>query len=772
MESLHLSFSRAVEAGIFKGYKIDPSTTLSHLFYVDNAILLLYSLEWSCFLSASFQFDMELSNITEVNPLKSKGVDLISHCRDSCWKSKSLIKPTRTRIEALRRRAEAKQRFLKEDLAKLLANGLDLNAYGRTEEFIAGLNLLACYTFIDQSCEYILKQLSVMQKLGQCPEECRETVASLMHAAARFSDLPELRDLRDVFQDRHGNGLECYVNQVFVEKLASKPPVVEKRIKLLQDIASEFSIQWDSKAFKQRMDKPSRPAQNQGSILAPLSVNDDKYKHANGNNVFRKNDRFPRKNIACSTRVGGPCEKTIRKEPVLHHDGNGNGNYGRKEVLDIPFVKREEKRPKDRLQHAHDEQVLHHDGNGNGNYRRKEVLDVPSVEREERRSKERKKYAHEGPMLHNGGNVPIRREDVLDIPVAKREEKRPKERLEDSHKGQVLHHDGNGIVKRKEVLDIPFVGRQEKYVYKHEGLTDKAENGGFGKNDTPLKMKEAFDDDRVNRGRNERHGYKQEAETIDTRYDDDHIYRRHEKRSARSSHDRRPESNELTVNGKAEEEEAVRSKSYYNSSLPPPYVKSNIPPPYSKPSSHRSKHTSLDSIDTIAGSSPQLKGNVLINTDHDVREDRHYQNDIPLPKPRSMRRKHSKSSSSHDDVGSSEDARIVKRTSSSRRKERKGLQILFDDDHYHSQRDDEEKMMDKLLLHYSKKPSAYDLAARFAALRGRSLSLPNDQSGESEPKKVYARANSFQPDNQAKHVHPKLPDYDDLAARFAALRGR
>lgn len=45
--------------------------------------------------------------------------------------SKSLIKATRTRIEVLRRRAEAKQRFLKEDLAKLLANGLDINAFGR-----------------------------------------------------------------------------------------------------------------------------------------------------------------------------------------------------------------------------------------------------------------------------------------------------------------------------------------------------------------------------------------------------------------------------------------------------------------------------------------------------------------------------------------------------------------------------------------------------------------------------------------------------------------
>lgn len=45
--------------------------------------------------------------------------------------SKSLVKATRTRIEVVRRRAESKQRFWKEDLAKLLDNGLDINAYGR-----------------------------------------------------------------------------------------------------------------------------------------------------------------------------------------------------------------------------------------------------------------------------------------------------------------------------------------------------------------------------------------------------------------------------------------------------------------------------------------------------------------------------------------------------------------------------------------------------------------------------------------------------------------
>lgn len=34
-----------------------------------------------------------------------------------------------------------------------------------------------------------------------------------MFAAARFSDLPELRDLRQIFQERYGNCLDYSVNQ-------------------------------------------------------------------------------------------------------------------------------------------------------------------------------------------------------------------------------------------------------------------------------------------------------------------------------------------------------------------------------------------------------------------------------------------------------------------------------------------------------------------------------------------------------------------------------
>ncbi|GKF90630.1 RNA-directed DNA polymerase, eukaryota [Tanacetum coccineum] len=40
MESLHLSVSRAIEAAIFKGIKIDSTLNLSHLFYADDVVFI------------------------------------------------------------------------------------------------------------------------------------------------------------------------------------------------------------------------------------------------------------------------------------------------------------------------------------------------------------------------------------------------------------------------------------------------------------------------------------------------------------------------------------------------------------------------------------------------------------------------------------------------------------------------------------------------------------------------------------------------------------
>ncbi|CAM8920168.1 unnamed protein product [Rhodiola kirilowii] len=70
----------------------------------------------------------------------------------------------RARIELIRKKRIARERFLKKDIADLIANGLDINAYGRTEGLMKELTLSSCYDFVEQCCDLVYKQLSAMQK--------------------------------------------------------------------------------------------------------------------------------------------------------------------------------------------------------------------------------------------------------------------------------------------------------------------------------------------------------------------------------------------------------------------------------------------------------------------------------------------------------------------------------------------------------------------------------------------------------------------------------
>lgn len=51
-----------------------------------------------------------------------------------------------------------------------------------------------------------------------CPDECKEAIPSLVYAAARFSDLPELRDMRTLFAEKFGNSLEPYISKEVIHE--------------------------------------------------------------------------------------------------------------------------------------------------------------------------------------------------------------------------------------------------------------------------------------------------------------------------------------------------------------------------------------------------------------------------------------------------------------------------------------------------------------------------------------------------------------------------
>lgn len=268
---------------------------------------------------------------------------------------------------------------------------------------------------------------------------------------------------------------------------------------------------------------------------------------------------------------------------------------------------------------------------------------------------------------------------------------------------------------------------------------------------------------------------------------------------------------------KVQKDETPRVKPGYSNALPPPYLKPNSK---LKSSSHGTdlmtshidsngitKYPSIHQKPDVA-SKPERIQSGLDNSEQDLlgharpgkegheKELSNHEDakEVPVFKPKSVRRKHSKSRSTHSDAGN-EEAEVVRKSRSRRRDERRGLQILFDDERHKT--DEEERIIDRLLIHYSKKPTASvpEKARRKSRSRHthqksgrgdepdetpdlisqtpRSVSLPHEQTEAVEVNKVFARAASLQPDrsNEARHVHPKLPDCDDLAARIAALRG-
>ncbi|KAG9137350.1 hypothetical protein Leryth_024582 [Lithospermum erythrorhizon] len=706
-------------------------------------------------------------------------------------KCKSEIKSIKARIEIARRRAEAKQRFLKDDLAKLLVNGLDVDAFNRTEEYLVGQNILASYDFIEQTCEYITGQLSCMQRQRECPEECREAVGSLMFAAARFSDLPELRDLRNLLRERYGNSLECFVNQKFLEKLNSRPPERETKIRLLEDISSEYSLKWDAKGFEQRMAPPSNTVQ----IQSQSSKHGSNYVALKEYNQLRKN---------YGSAKPSNCEyPTTEKRSELANAANGGDKMH--SSAEGTFYSREDNIPKSKKQ-----DVLRQNHNYVNNGERKHgYREGFSKEEYSTTETEKRDVTKQRPELVKAKDQVQQSKDVEYLRRKKPDIHNPNDTMEgmpEKLNNEILFHNGKAAEKFKS-NHAKEDGCQQSMRSRRSHDTKRSENVDTGF---------MIQNNRVN------NNSKGNSE-ITPLHGQSPVDRQDLSSTPKYINERDVE--KFRTNGLGE-----------NSVPVPPYSRSingMLPPPYTKPrdGKHKSSGVSKHANSEYDGPSGEPSSQ---NTDRavDLSENTHkegvqikqeeeraeqvpletrdpedhldHKDMIPLPKPRSIRRKHRRSSRQNE-VSSTEDVEPIRRGSNSRRREssRKGLQILFDDEN--PKQDKEEKVIDKMLLHYCKKPSSFDIGklvpksnahpaeqrtvhaaesshgqrkyvqdeeSEHVQVPTRSLSLPHKHTSPPEAIKAFTRVNSLQPDNQARHVHPKLPDYEDFVERMATLRGK
>ncbi|XP_072953392.1 uncharacterized protein [Typha angustifolia] len=262
-------------------------------------------------------------------------------------KCKHAIKCIKVRLDPIRRKKQAMLRFLKEDVAKLLTKGLDANAFGRIEALTVEINHASCYDMIEEYCEHILKQLQFLNKQRECPQEAMEALSTLIFAAARFPDLPELCDLRHVFTQRYGSHMESFVNAEFVEKLQKKSFSNEKKLQVMQNIAQEFEIRFDCRAFQQKLlgqpeiklDKPKKDSPFAGGNKEPSSKLPRGY-HGD----------IPSEGKRRSHPVGILQKQEVQEEPkdihvisnvnIIHqHEKNRKGTADKLEHMDSSYPK-------------------------------------------------------------------------------------------------------------------------------------------------------------------------------------------------------------------------------------------------------------------------------------------------------------------------------------------------------------------------------------------------------------------------------------------------
>lgn len=111
--------------------------------------------------------------------------------------------------------------------------------------------MLDVYVMVDGYCHLLLQMVNLIEQQKECPDELKEAVSSLLFAAPRCGEFPELQEIRAILTARYGKDFaysaidlrnNCGVSTKMIQKLSQRQSSLEARMKILQEIATENDI--------------------------------------------------------------------------------------------------------------------------------------------------------------------------------------------------------------------------------------------------------------------------------------------------------------------------------------------------------------------------------------------------------------------------------------------------------------------------------------------------------------------------------------------------
>ncbi|KAK7343403.1 hypothetical protein VNO77_12114 [Canavalia gladiata] len=160
-----------------------------------------------------------------------------------------------SRIKLLQNKRDMQLKQMRKEISQFLQAGQEAIARIRVEHIIREQNIWAAYEILELFCEFVLARVPIIENQKECPSELREAIASIIFAAPRCSDIPDLLHIKNLFTTKYGKEFvsgvselrpDSGVNRTIIEKLSVSAPSGEVKLKVLREIAEEYNVSWDS----------------------------------------------------------------------------------------------------------------------------------------------------------------------------------------------------------------------------------------------------------------------------------------------------------------------------------------------------------------------------------------------------------------------------------------------------------------------------------------------------------------------------------------------
>lgn len=158
-------------------------------------------------------------------------------------------------MKLLQNKRDVQLKQMRKEISQFLQAGQEPIARIRVEHIIREQNIWAAYEILELFCEFVLARVPIIESQKECPSELREAIASIIFAAPRCSDIPDLLHIKNLFTTKYGKEFvtaiselrpDSGVNRTIIEKLSVSAPSGEIKLKVLTDIAEEYNLAWDS----------------------------------------------------------------------------------------------------------------------------------------------------------------------------------------------------------------------------------------------------------------------------------------------------------------------------------------------------------------------------------------------------------------------------------------------------------------------------------------------------------------------------------------------